>query len=42
VLAYHQGWSREELAARFQRPVATIKTILRRSLMTLRECLDAA
>ena len=42
VLAYHQGWSREELSQRFQRPVTTIKTILRRSLMALKECLDAA
>jgi RNA polymerase sigma-70 factor (ECF subfamily) len=39
VLAYCYGWSREELAARFGRPVATIKTVLRRSLMTLKECL---
>lgn len=39
ILAYCHGWSRDELAARFDRPVATIKTILRRSLMALRECL---
>ncbi|MCB1490175.1 MAG: sigma-70 family RNA polymerase sigma factor [Bauldia sp.] len=39
ILAYCHGWSREELAARFDRPVATIKTILRRSLMALKECL---
>jgi RNA polymerase sigma-70 factor, ECF subfamily len=39
VLAYCHGWSREELAARFGRPVATVKTILRRSLMALKECL---
>lgn len=39
VLAYCHGWSREELASRFDRPVATIKTILRRSLMALKECL---
>jgi len=42
LLAYHQGYSREELAQRFARPVATVKTILRRSLMLLRECLDGA
>jgi RNA polymerase sigma-70 factor (ECF subfamily) len=42
VLAYHQGWSREELSRRFGRPVATVKAILRRSLMALKECLDAA
>lgn len=41
LLAYHQGWSREELAARFKRPVTTVKTMLRRSLITLKECLDA-
>jgi RNA polymerase sigma-70 factor (ECF subfamily) len=39
VLAYCYGWSREELARRFDRPVATVKTILRRSLMALKECL---
>jgi len=42
LLAYHQGFSREELSARFDRPVATIKTILRRSLGALKECLDGA
>src|SRR5437762_4377851 len=42
LLAYHQGWSREELAARFNRPVTTVKTLLRRSLIALKECLDAA
>jgi RNA polymerase sigma-70 factor (ECF subfamily) len=40
LLAYHQGYSREELAERFARPVATVKTILRRSLAALKECLD--
>ena len=39
LLAYCYGWSREELAQRFDRPVATIKTILRRSLIALKECL---
>jgi RNA polymerase sigma-70 factor (ECF subfamily) len=39
VLAYCEGWSREELARRFDRPVATVKTILRRSLFALKECL---
>ena len=39
VLAYCYGWSREELAGRFSRPVATVKTILRRSLAALKECL---
>lgn len=40
VLAYVSGLSREELAARFERPVGTIKTILHRSLRALRQCLD--
>jgi RNA polymerase sigma-70 factor (ECF subfamily) len=40
LLAYHQGYSREELARKFARPVATVKTILRRSLAALKECLD--
>lgn len=39
LLAYCYGWSREELADRFGRPVATVKTILRRSLIVLKECL---
>lgn len=40
VLAYCHGWSREELAGRFARPVATVKTLLRRSLIALKGCLD--
>jgi RNA polymerase sigma-70 factor, ECF subfamily len=39
LLAYYNGWSREQLAARFDKPVNTIKTWLRRSLIDLRECL---
>lgn len=39
VLAYCYGWSREELAGRFAKPVATVKTVLRRSLIVLKECL---
>ena len=42
LLAYYQGWSREELAERFSRPVTTVKTLLRRSLIILKECLDGA
>lgn len=42
VLAYCMGWSREELAHRFDRPVATVKTILRRSLIALKECLGGS
>lgn len=39
VLAYCYGLSREELAERFTKPVATVKTILRRSLAVLKDCL---
>ncbi len=39
LLAYYKGASRDALATRFGRPVATIKTILHRSLGQLRECL---
>ena len=39
LLAYREGLSREELATRFKRPVATIKTWLHRSLIQLRLCL---
>lgn len=42
VLAYCEGYSREELAARFERPVNTMKTWLRRGLLALRDCLEAA
>lgn len=39
LLAYCYGWSRDELSRRFDKPVATVKTILRRSLLVLKECL---
>jgi RNA polymerase sigma-70 factor (ECF subfamily) len=39
LLAYCYGWSREELSRRFDRPVATVKTVLRRTLIALKECL---
>ena len=39
LLAYRDGISREALAGRFGRPVATIKTWLHRSLIQLRQCL---
>lgn len=41
LLAYYQGYSREELAARFDQPPNTIKTWLHRSLVALRSCLDS-
>lgn len=37
--AYYEGFSREELAIRYERPVNTIKTWLHRSAATLRTCL---
>ncbi len=42
LLAYYEGYSREELATRYGRPVNTIKTWLHRSLSSLRTCLDGA
>ena len=38
LLAYFHGLSREALAARFARPVATVKTWLHRSLAQLKGC----
>ena len=40
LLAYYNGWSREQLATELETPVNTIKTWLRRSLLDIRECLD--
>jgi len=40
LLAYYKGVSREELGMRFARPVNTVKTLLRRGLAQLRDCLD--
>lgn len=39
TLAYVDGYSREELADRFERPVGTIKTWLHRGLAKLKDCL---
>lgn len=41
LLAYCYGFSREELAVQFNRPVNTIKTWLHRGLASLKSCLDA-
>ena len=38
--AYYQGDSREELARKFDAPVNTVKTWLRRGLLSLKSCLD--
>lgn len=39
LLAYYRGTSREALAQKYAKPVATIKTWLHRSLAQLRTCL---
>src|SRR6201993_3856430 len=39
LLAYYNGWSREQLAEKFAAPINTIKTWLRRRLLDIRECL---
>jgi RNA polymerase sigma-70 factor (ECF subfamily) len=39
LLAYFYGMTREELANRIDRPVATVKTWLRRALGQLKDCL---
>lgn len=40
LLGYCYGLSRDELSERFEMPVNTVKTRLRRSLDALRSCLD--
>ena len=39
--AYVEGYSYLELATRFQLPLNTLRTWLRRSLLSLRECLES-
>lgn len=39
VLAYHEGLTHEELAARLARPLGTVKSWVRRGLQRLRRCL---
>lgn len=39
LLVYYYGMTREEISNRINRPVATVKTWLRRSLAQIRECL---
>ena len=41
LLAYYEGYSREELANRYDRPVNTVKTWLHRGLAALKLCLEA-
>jgi RNA polymerase sigma-70 factor (ECF subfamily) len=40
VLAYCEGRTRDELAAHFAAPANTVKTWLRRALLSLRSCLE--
>lgn len=42
LLAYYEGYSREDLSERFDCPVGTIKSWLRRGLLSLRACLGEA
>jgi RNA polymerase sigma-70 factor (ECF subfamily) len=39
LLVYYHGMTREEISSRIERPVATVKTWLRRSLAQLKDCL---
>lgn len=41
LMAYYRGMSREALAKKYDRPVPTIKTWLRRGLMQLKDCLSS-
>jgi RNA polymerase sigma-70 factor, ECF subfamily len=41
LLAYYRGASREALAAKYNAPVGTVKTWLRRSLAQLKDCLSS-
>lgn len=40
LLAFEEGWTHEELAARLDRPVGTVKSWIRRGLQRLKECLE--
>jgi RNA polymerase sigma-70 factor (ECF subfamily) len=42
LLAYYNGWSREQLSEKFDTPLGTVKTGLRRSMIEIRECLGLA
>ncbi|HEY0329156.1 MAG TPA: sigma-70 family RNA polymerase sigma factor [Rhodopseudomonas sp.] len=42
LLAYYNGLSRDQLATKFDTPVNTVKTWLRRSLLEIRACLGLA
>lgn len=40
LLAYCEGYTHEELSARLEKPLGTVKTWVRRSLQSLRGCLN--
>ena len=40
VLAYHEGLTHEQIAARVAAPLGTVKTWIRRGLHQLKDCLD--
>lgn len=40
LLAYCYGFSRDELAEKFSRPIGTIKSLLHRTVLQLRTCLE--
>lgn len=42
LLAYYNGWSREQLAAKFDTQLGNVKTWLRSSLLDIRTCLGLA
>jgi RNA polymerase sigma-70 factor (ECF subfamily) len=42
LLAYYEGFSRDELAMRYEKPVNTIKSWLHRGMASLRDCLESA
>lgn len=39
LLAYYNGWSREQIATKFDTPLSMVKTRLRRSMVDIRQCL---
>lgn len=41
LLAYYEGYTHHELAARLKAPLGTVKSWVRRGLQQLRECLEA-
>lgn len=41
LMAYYEGYTHQELAARLKAPLGTVKSWVRRGLQQLRECLEA-